>query len=449
MYGRKGASYGRHRRTATSVDAAELLWDQALASPQTCKPVGAGIWSDADRSDVRSSSPQRENVLRPTTLNLTLCRPKPKQKREKKRRPVVEVVEDDLASRLGLLSVDEPSTDKALELAAELQPKVVPEVLPEVELDALLHFLDQSAPRDFEEYATSLDGVSKLGEASYAEVYRRHDAVYKVMPFGSEGELSVRDVVQELRCLRATTGIDGFNGMERAAVVKGEYAECLMRAWDEYAERKGTENERPYSTPDSLFIVLELRHGGVDIEHWEMPSWRAAQSCLRKIVAALAEAERRIEFEHRDLHWGNVLVDDEGRINIIDFTLSRCTPGDGLGRVAHNALADQALFEADGEVDYQFDIYRQMRDERQSDDWATYSPVTNVQWVHYLADKLLYAKGLPRPRRRRRGRRASTGGHDGEDDGAAYEWLLRVYRLIGPRDGARDVQSCTDLLAQL
>ena len=72
-----------------------------------------------------------------------------------------------------------------------------------------------------------------------------------------------------------------------------------------------------------------------------------ARSVLAQVVYALAVAEESLQFEHRDLHWGNVLVkptDQEditfklmGRrcsvpsmgveANIIDFTMSRLTKG--------------------------------------------------------------------------------------------------------------------------
>jgi len=74
---------------------------------------------------------------------------------------------------------------------------------------------------------------------------------------------------------------------------------------------------------------------------------KEAESIIYQVTLSLAVAECSLQFEHRDLHWGNVLiqrtseptltymlngasmsVETHGvKVTIIDFTLSRLTKG--------------------------------------------------------------------------------------------------------------------------
>lgn len=118
----------------------------------------------------------------------------------------------------------------------------------------------------------------------------------------------------------------------------------------------------------------------------------------------MAIAESKFQFEHRDLHWGNILLiaTDEKvavfklngneieipthgvKVTIIDYTLSRMVFEDCH---FYNDLAhDEELFTATG--DYQFDIYRFMKT-RLENNWDRYEPYTNVLWLHYTIDKMI------------------------------------------------------------
>lgn len=73
--------------------------------------------------------------------------------------------------------------------------------------------------------------------------------------------------------------------------------------------------------------------------------------------------------------------------------------------IFNNLAEDTELFTSDG--DYQFEIYRLMREETKwviiisyfffiltklllySDQWESYKPKTNIYWLHYVLDKML------------------------------------------------------------
>lgn len=122
------------------------------------------------------------------------------------------------------------------------------------------------------------------------------------------------------------------------------------------------------------------------------------------MALSLAIAESKFEFEHRDLHWGNILIssttektfkfalngktvelNSKGvKATIIDYTLSRITYDNCC--LYQDLAADPELFEADG--DYQFEIYRLMK-ARTENQWERFEPYTNLLWIHYILDKII------------------------------------------------------------
>jgi len=49
-------------------------------------------------------------------------------------------------------------------------------------------------------------------------------------------------------------------------------------------------------------------HAGKDLETSSLVAWQQAASILEQVSRALSQAEDEYEFEHRDLHWGNLLI---------------------------------------------------------------------------------------------------------------------------------------------
>jgi hypothetical protein len=236
---------------------------------------------------------------------------------------------------------------------------------------------------------------------------------------------------------------------------------------------------------------MKLSHHGQDLESHSISTWSEAAHIFWSVVKALARGEQECEFEHRDLHWGNILIDqseedeilerlldnlnleDGGKdildggwrgvkVTLIDYTLSRARVDDIVGSIARYGFQDESIFEGKRKTfsytvvtkqllgDYQFDIYRQMRfmltDDNGITNWEAYKPATNVLWLHYLANKLIYGKQLPTPvtrlSARNQSKEAKRRGHErsfsvileGEDKDA-YEGLLNIYNRINPKHG--------------
>ncbi|CEH15690.1 Serine/threonine kinase (haspin family) [Ceraceosorus bombacis] len=169
--------------------------------------------------------------------------------------------------------------------------------------------------------AASASGWKKVGEASYSEVFGIGEIVIKVIPLCSETreeeqeerewpeESKAEDVSREVAIMQACGR--GFIRLLSSHVVCGVYPPMLMRAWDAYDKRKagGSENVRPACLPSSQrYAVLVLEHGGVDVESVKLKGWIQAAAVFWQIAQSLASAEKELRFEHRDLHWGNVLV---------------------------------------------------------------------------------------------------------------------------------------------
>ncbi|KAJ3853117.1 other/Haspin protein kinase [Lentinula lateritia] len=356
------------------------------------------------------------------------------------------------------LGVDVGPVDTSLEL-----PPVIPEYLrPLLEecQQSMTGLHEFSAFIDTFAFDPAVRGIlpaknlrfRKVGEASFSEVFGIGDVVLKVIPLRDEsGALSgsqkarmsdcadlpaptdAKDVLKEVIVTRAMGEVcEQFVKLVKAYVVRGRYPEVLLELWDRYAEEHGSESVRPDSfSVSQAYAIIVLPNGGPDLEAYTFstPSkrWRHACSIFWQVTKALARAEQLVSFEHRDLHWGQILIkelpmasglpmqqqqlntparkhstkthmDDLSmgiQVTLIDLGLARMDAGDGQGgEMIHWTPFDEDVFTSEG--DYQFDIYRMMRTQN-GDSWETFTPSTNVLWLHYVLTKLLHSKGLRAP----------------------------------------------------
>ncbi|KAJ3171879.1 Serine/threonine-protein kinase haspin [Geranomyces variabilis] len=306
-------------------------------------------------------------------------------------------------------------------------------------LSALLDLASQKTPVSFDDFFAGSRVDAKIGEATYSSVFSMTyayrpstPAALKIIPFRTatdadgegEGEdiMPADDVVKELWVTERVGRMEGFVELFGVGVCKGPWPQWLVEIWDAWQEP--SENMHPTDMPpDQLYALVVLPNQGKDLEHSTSFTMPQCQSILRQLVCALAAAEESMEFEHRDLHWGNVLVrnvashNDEEllvswtvdgkecrvphcglRMCIIDYTWSRVRQGQ---EVTFNPLEDPCLFTGLGKGkrggDLQFDVYRWIKAETDGR-WEEFFPKTNIFWIHYLIDKILTKRMAPIPR---------------------------------------------------
>ncbi|CAH7672212.1 hypothetical protein BY996DRAFT_4573081 [Phakopsora pachyrhizi] len=342
----------------------------------------------------------------------------------------------------------------------------------------------------------------KVGEASYSEVYcwsspkvsrnssvkMNEQIVMKVIPIRRPGrqakhistttidhsddsrksdpnespaETDWADAEKEVKLtklLGSSSSIEGFIDFRGCLVVSGAYPKVLLKEWDKYKRRFPQQSYNPRPSKfhiKQLYCCILLRNSGTDLESFEVLDWQQAASIFSQVINTLSQGERKYRFEHRDLHWGNILVEPvessklnhnqtvssskraekhiEGiakllfetkldsplnpldpsssgvSVSIIDYGLSRANLPSSLniskkGRDAQKAeqvvwtKPDSDIFGGSStNSDYQFMCYDLMNISMKNKPWSEFNPTTNFIWLHYVVKKLIEEKGLSAP----------------------------------------------------
>ena len=262
-----------------------------------------------------------------------------------------------------------------------------------------------------------LSMVKKIGEGTFGEAFAADDIVFKIVPMEGTtlingeaqkkaeevlGEAAVTLELSKLRSLSSNVTA-GFVETYGIGVCKGKYSSILAKEWYRWDKLHHSENEAvDIFGDDQLYVVFVVANGGTDLEHFVPRSFDEVKSVLLQVALTLAVAEEACQFEHRDLHWGNILIKRDGtndvhyklrdvdisvacagvRVTLIDFTLSRLRTKEG--EVAYSDLAtDPEIF--NGPLgDPQAEAYRSMK--KYVKEWSDFAPATNATWLHYLAD---------------------------------------------------------------
>ncbi|KAM0681405.1 Serine/threonine-protein kinase haspin [Glugoides intestinalis] len=227
----------------------------------------------------------------------------------------------------------------------------------------------------------------KIGEASFSEVFRIGTTVYKVIPLTEW--YSIDSFYKEAFIMDILKNEKGVCKLHDKFLVEGRYTEGYMQAWDNF---KGSENTRPSEFSESqVFGVLTMNDCGADLEKYQFQSFQEVMSIIAQFLDTITTLEDKYNFEHRDMHWGNIMIKDSV-LSIIDLNFARLEKD----KVVFTDLNLHTwLFEGDVNIDIQFSVYLKMKELCKSD-WKSFNPVSNMLWFRYLLRKLcLKAKCLP------------------------------------------------------
>ena len=288
--------------------------------------------------------------------------------------------------------------------------------------------------------------LSKIGQGSFATVFKMElktepgqYSVWKLMPLKpSKGSGSrpyqtqtlIKDAATEVKMLFAMSDIDGFVQFRSAHVVKGSVPDQIGKAHESWAQnldpkdtRYGTHMSAEYSSKNQLWLLMEMTDAGQDIDSMlctarleqKLFSIHETSDMFWGVAEALMRGEAQAEFEHRDLHPGNIcikirdepldLTTEHGiprlskhEVTLIDYTQSRLTleSGDVLATAIDESIFRQ--IDEDPEAQRQYDVYRAMRDIMKKEKkpgvtisqmWKEYVPMTNVLWLHHILKELM------------------------------------------------------------
>ena len=288
--------------------------------------------------------------------------------------------------------------------------------------------------------------LTKIGQGSFATVLKMElkkesgqYSVWKLMPLkpstgsGSRPYYSqtlIKDAATEVRMLHAMSEIDGFVQFRSAHVVKGCVPGQIDKAHESWAKELdprdtwyGTHMSAVYSSKNQLWLLMEMTDAGRDIDSMlcaarkdqKLYSIHETSDIFWGIAEALMRGEAQAQFEHRDLHAGNICIKirdepldltaehgiprlSKHEVTLIDYTQSRLTleSGDVLATAIDESIFRQ--IDDDPDAQRQYNVYRSMREivkkEKKpgvtiSQMWKEYVPMTNVLWLHHMLRELM------------------------------------------------------------
>lgn len=219
----------------------------------------------------------------------------------------------------------------------------------------------------------------KIAEASFSEVFKSCGLIYKIIPFNEW--YNIEAFCKEVFILDNLKNESGVCKLRDRFLLQGSFTKEYLNAWQNY---KNSENVHPSEYGcTQLYGVLVMEDCGMDLEKYKFKTYHEIVDFIDQLLSTVSILETKYKFEHRDMHWGNVMIKNS-KIFIIDFNFSRIE----IDKVVYTNLNEENwLFEGDDKVDIQFEVYKLMKESCKSD-WLVFNAKSNLFWVRYLLKKL-------------------------------------------------------------
>lgn len=220
----------------------------------------------------------------------------------------------------------------------------------------------------------------KIAEASFSEVFRIDDLIYKIIPFNEwYGIESFSKETFILECLKNETSICK---LEDKFLLTGSFTKVYLEAWEQF---KGSENINPSEyKEDQIYGVLVMQDCGIDLEKYQFENQYQFFDFIDQLLSVICKLENKFKFEHRDMHWGNIMIKDS-QLFLVDFNFSRLE----IDKIVYTDLNEHEwIFEGDRGADIQFGVYKEIRESCKSN-WLAFNPESNLFWIRYLLQKLI------------------------------------------------------------
>lgn len=251
----------------------------------------------------------------------------------------------------------------------------------------------------------------KIAEASFSEVFNVAGLIYKIIPFNSN--YTEHNFLKEIAAMIGLRNNEGVCQIIDFFIIVGAYDKDYIKAWDLF---KNTENADPRTYKDTQqYGCIVMEDCGKDLESHVFKNGNEITFFFMNFVKILWKLQEKYKFEHRDMHWGNILVKKD-KIYILDYSFCRLelsekdilanlkklnkkssfeirpdnleNESEDIRKIIFTDLSkEEWLFTGNGKVDPQFSVYKKMK-LIANNEWQTFNSGSNGLWCGYLIKKL-------------------------------------------------------------